>query len=272
MKIASCTTGFRNLSFKETLTILDELGFEYAESTTDGRAHLYPYIAGQKDPAELDDLLPQFKVKIAAVMGGWSDFAVVDCHLDAQYESLRRQFELCRRLDVNILRIFASHIPSQYIDDTIVNRVIRNIKRITPEAASCGICMVMENHGGVTATADDVLRILEGVSSPSLQANFDPANFVPAGEDPVVACKRMLPYIAHVHLKDVLFTGEGRHEGYDYCEIGAGTIDYLSILSILIKAGYDEILSIEYEIFADVVRGTVISRRNLRELISKASK
>jgi len=267
MKIASCTGGFRNLSFPETLAILDELGFEYVEGTTDGRAHLYPYVFGEKDVSELARLLSQFRVKLIAISGGWSDFAVADRYLDAQYESLHQQFALCRLLGIGILRIFASHIPGQYLGRVVLQRVIRNVKRVVPDAESSGIHLVMENHYGITATADDLLRILDGVSSPWLQANFDPANFIPMEEDPVRACQRLLPYIGHVHLKDARYTGTGPHNSYEYCEFGAGILDYRSILSTLFESGYAGVLSIEYETFDDVVRGTVVARRNLRELM-----
>ncbi|MBI2830680.1 MAG: sugar phosphate isomerase/epimerase [Chloroflexi bacterium] len=269
VKIACCTGGFRNLTLEETLTILEEIGFKYVECTTDGKAHIYPYLFEGRNLSELEGILRQSKVALVAVSGGWSDFAVANHQLDAQYESLQRQFELCKHFGVKLLRVFASHLPPQYIDDAMVSRVIRNIKRIVPEARDKGVCMAMENHYGITATADDMLRILDGVSSEWLQANFDPANFVPIGEDPVHACKKLLPYIAHVHLKDVRFTGKGRHNGYEYCEIGAGTVDYSSILSILGEAHYSGFLSVEYETFEDVVRGTVIAHRNLKKLLSK---
>ncbi|MFH1884623.1 MAG: sugar phosphate isomerase/epimerase [Planctomycetota bacterium] len=271
MRIATCTGGFRNQSFDETLAILDELKFDYVEGTTDGKTHLYPYIFGEKSKEDLENLLSRYKVNLVAISGGWSDFAVRDDCLEAQYVSLRRQFELCNRLKVNILRVFASHLPARYVDAAFQQRVICNIKRIVPEAKANGITMAMENHYGITATADDMLRILDGVSSPALQANFDPANFVPMGEDPVEACKRLLPYIAHTHLKDSVNTGRGRreYEGWEYCEIGVGVINYPDLLSILVESDYQGVMCIEYENPMDIVRGVVVSRRNLRNMLSE---
>jgi 3-dehydroshikimate dehydratase len=269
MKVSCCTTGFREFPLGQTLAILEGMGFEYVEATTDGRAHLYPYLFEGRDWAELDALLANYKLKLVAMMGGWSDFAVEDRELEAQYNSLRRQLELCRHLGIGVLRVFASHLPREAFDGERLRRMIRNIRRFAPEAEASGICLVVENHYGITATAEDMLRILEGVDSPAVRANFDPANFVPMGEDPVRACRLLLPYIGHIHLKDAIYTGQGRFNGYEYCELGCGCIDYEQILGILQEGGYRGFLSVEYERREDIVRGTEASYRRLKELLAQ---
>lgn len=267
MIVAASMGGFRHYPLEEALSILEEIGFDHFEGTTDGRAHFYPFAVEGEDPTPLEALLARHRLTLVAVAGGWSDFAVADRHLEAQYASVRRQLALCQRLNVRVLRLFASHLPSKYVEETFFARVVRNLARLAPEAAAARVCLAIENHYGITATADDMLRILDGVASPFVRANLDPANFVPMGEDPVVACRRLLPYIAHVHLKDAVYTGKGRHEGYEYCEIGAGAVQYPAILAMLKESCYKGAICVEYENVADVVRGTVVSRRNLRCLL-----
>lgn len=266
--ISVCTGGFRDITLSETLDILEELSFKYVEATTDGRSHIYPYFMGDKPFDELEDLLSRYSIDLIAISGGWSDFAVNDLYIDKQFQSLEKQLKLCNRLDVGILRVFASHIPSKYVNENYFTRVIENIKKIIPIAEENDVCMVLENHYGLTSTAEDVVKILEGVSSPNLRFNFDPANFLPTAQDPVDACTKLLPYIAHIHLKDAVFTGKGKFEGYEYCEIGKGIVNYKKILSIIFKNNYNGFLSVEYENPKDVVRGVVVSRRNLMKLIS----
>lgn len=279
IKISSCTGGFRHLSLENTFSSLKKMGFKYVEGTTDGRAHLYPYIFGQKNPEGLKRLLAKYNLKLVAVSGGWSDFAVADKYLEKQYQSLRKQLVFCQKFGVKILRIFASHLPGQYIDQDIIKRVIKNLKRIIPEAKKHNVYLAMENHYGVTATADDLLKIIEGVASPYLKVNFDAANFVPMKENPIKACQKLLPHITHLHLKDIrqvgetiedaYLTGRGIHEGYELCEIGQGLINYQRILSLLIKNYYQGYYSIEYENFPDIERGTRASLKNLKKLFSQ---
>lgn len=278
IKIASCTGGFRNLGFEETLLILKEIGFKYVEGTTDSRAHIYEYVFEKKDPQKLKETLSKSGLKLVAVSGGWSDFGVVDKCLERQYDSLRKQFQFCQKLGVKILRIFASHIPGQYIDKELIQRVIRNLKRIVPEAETNNTILVMENHFGITAKADDVLRIIGGVNHPNLRVNFDPANFMPMKEDPVRACKKLLPFIGHLHLKDIkkvgktnedaYLTGRGIKEGYEYFPIGEGEVNYPKILSLLSEENYQGIYSIEYENPSDVTQGMKVSFQNLKKILN----
>lgn len=271
MKLACSMGGFRNFALDDALAVVDELGFEHFEGTTDGRAHLYPYAVLGEDPAPLEKTIAKYRPRPISIAGGWSDFAVADDHLETQYASVRNQLALCRRLAVRVLRLFASHLPAKYVDDAFRARVIRNLARLAPEARGAGVTIAIENHYGITATSDDVLRLLEGVGDEAIRANFDGANFVPMGDDPVRACRRLLPYIAHVHCKDVRYTGTGRHEGWEYCEIGAGVMNYREIFELLRASCYKGAVCVEYENPADVVGGTVISRRALRPFLEVAS-
>ncbi len=278
--ISSCTGGFRNFSLNKTLDILTSMGFRYIEGTTDGKTHLYEYIFQGKDHKILKKLLRKYKIGITAVSGGWSDFAVVDRYLKKQYRSLNKQLIFCQRFNVKILRIFTSHLPGQYVEDKIIKRIIRNLKRIMPEAKKANVILVIENHFGTTATADNMIRIIEGVAHSNLKINFDAANFLPMKQDPVKVCKKLLPHIAHLHLKDLVLTkqspdynnayltGRDIFRGYKFCPLGKGIINYKKIFELLKNAKYNGIYSIEYENTSDPVHGTKSSYKNLKKMLN----
>ena len=90
MKICTCTVGFRNFSLEETLSILDELGFEYFEGTTDAKVHIYPYVTGEKGTSELKKLLSSFNVKMVAI-SGQSDFGVSDNNIGDQIRLVKNR-------------------------------------------------------------------------------------------------------------------------------------------------------------------------------------
>ena len=266
MKICTCTVGFRNLTLEDTLAILEELGFEYFEGTTDAKVHIYPYVTGEKSASELGDILSSSNVKLVAI-SGTSDFGVSDRYIDEQIELVKKQLDLADQLSVSIIRIFASGIPSKYIDDKVVERTIKNLRKVSPLAEQADIRLAIENHYGITATADNMIRIVEGVGSDYIGVNFDPANFIPSGEDPVTAGKKLAPYIFHTHVKDCVPASQGKYWGYDYVEFGSGIVDYKPILSDLKKNNFEGYLSLEYEDAKDPVLGTVKGRMNLRELV-----
>ena len=267
MKMCTSTIGFRNMSLEETLIILDELGFEYFEGTTDARAHIYPYITGERKVSELEDILASFNARIVAI-SGQSDFGFSDEHIEKQIRLVEKQMELASRLQAPILRIFASHIPREYVNHTLIKRIIRNIRKASILAERMNVRLAVENHYGITATAEDVIQIIEAVCSDYVGVNFDPANFVSSGEDPVKAGKKLSSRIFHTHLKDCIYTGKGKYLGYDYVEVGSGIIDYHSILSDLKEINYKGYLSLEYEKTEDSVIGNIRGRRNLRSILA----
>jgi sugar phosphate isomerase/epimerase len=268
MKICSCTIGFRSMDFGLALNHLRDMGIAAVEGTTDHSAHLYPYVTGEKDPEELKRIVSQSGLTLAAIMGQ-SDFAVNDDLVGGELERVEKQILLAHAAGVSVLRLFAGHIPAPYVTDEVVERVVTNLKRVAPAAESRNVTLAIENHYGITSSPTDMLRIIEGVASERVKVNFDPANFVPCGENPVSAARRLAPFIAHVHLKDCIHTGEGPHNGYEYCEIGAGIVDFTELLSVLKENGYEGYLSIEYESPQDPERGTRASLEALTEILSQ---
>lgn len=252
------------MDLKQTLTILDELQFESMDMAW---RFIAPHFSGEKPYAELRDTLSMFKVKPAAIMGR-IEFGVNETGMMEQMDILARHMDAADKLGVNIIRVFASHIPECYIDEAIIQRVINNMRRACASIEKTNVTLAIENHFGLTATAEDVLNILNSVNSPRLGLTFDPANFVVSGEDPVSAAEKLAKHITHTHLKDCIHTGTGRWSGYDYVEVGAGNMDYRGILSKLEEYGYNGYLALEYEQRDDVVRGTLLARKNLAALMS----
>jgi len=267
MKICATTGPFKDLSLANILAIFDEVGLKYFEGSTDGRKHLYPYIFGNLDLTDLKEILDSYQCKLAVLSGGWADFAVKEDKIEQQYDSVIKQLQFCNTFSIATLRLFVSHIPSKYVDDLYFKRVITNIKNLLPEFREYDVQIAFENHGGITATANDVLTIIEGVSDDHVGVNFDPANFVPYGQDPVEALELTSPYIKHCHLKDVMFTNEGRMEGYEFVTLGQGMIDYQKIFKRLKDGAYKSFLSVECESKGDKVRSLIESKIYLKKLM-----
>lgn len=261
LKISCCTSGFRDIPLDQTLTILEGLGFEYFEGTTDGRAHLYPYIFNDCPLPRLLDILSSHSISLSIVSGGWADFALPSHRLSKQAEIVRKQLEFCSQLGVGTLRLFATHLPGKYMDEHLFDRMILNLRYVAIEASKVGVSIAIENHRGWSETLLAVLCIVQAIDSPSVGITFDPANFVMANEDPLYACKLLLPYIFHVHLKDVGSNG--------YCAFGEGHMDYHSILTLLKDNGYDGFLSIECEDRKKVIEDTIRAKQNLERTLKE---
>ncbi len=283
MKKCICTHPFRKLSLEDTLAILEDLGFKYFEASIDYGAHIYPYIVGRKNRSELKDVLSSYTTKLA-VIGGFSDFAVCDALIEKHQNFVKRQIEFANEFGVSILRAFITHLHKRYLDSSIRQRIVKNIRDISRVAEDFGVKIAFENEPG--NVPEDIIPILENVNNPYIGVTFDPANFLASGVDPIEAGRKIAPYLLHVHLKDCIRIGRqiegdefqvltfprfqlgpmGVVTDYAFVEFGQGIMDQKTILLNLKELGYEGFLSLEYVKTEDVVRGTLTGKRNLEKL------
>jgi len=128
-------------------------------------------------------------------------------------------------------------------------------EQIVPHAEKCGVVLGLENHWGLALTPAGVLRVLNDVKSPWLQATVDTGNFL---EDPYERIAALAPRAVLVQAKT--YYGGGRWYTLD--------LDYGRIAAILKAAGYRGYLSLEFEGNDEVVSGVSKSLAMLRQHFS----
>jgi sugar phosphate isomerase/epimerase len=139
-----------------------------------------------------------------------------------------------------------------YTDDDAFKWVVESIEKCLPVAEDLGVVMALENHWGLTATPEGVVRIVEAVNSKWLRVLMDTGNFI---EDPYSGLRRIAPYTVLVHVKT--YYGGGVWYELD--------IDYSKVFEILKEAGYRGYLSIEFEGREDAVSGVCKTKKMLLE-------
>src|SRR6185437_12289733 len=85
---------------------------------------------------------------------------------DAQLEHVRTWIDRAAELDAPVIRIFAGHVPQGDGADQAAARVVEGIKAALPYAAERGVFLALENHGGITATPDQLLGLVKAVYAP----------------------------------------------------------------------------------------------------------
>lgn len=103
-------------------------------------------------------------------------------------------------------------------------------------AGERGVTLVLENHWGLTGTAEGTARLHDGVGSPWLKYVLDTGNFLHR-LDQYAEMARFLPDLGLVHAK--MYAGGGLLVEAD--------LDYPRIVSMLNEAGYNGYISIEFE-------------------------
>jgi sugar phosphate isomerase/epimerase len=99
-------------------------------------------------------------------------------------------------------------------EETAFNYAVECIKEICEYAEDCGLMIAVENHGGITSTAEQVLRLIEAVDSDWFRVNSDTANFK---QDLYESIEKLAPYTVHIHAK--IFELKPKHVGVKSCWI-----------------------------------------------------
>lgn len=119
-------------------------------------------------------------------------------------------------------------------DDDGFPWVIESFEKCLPTAEKCGVLMGLENHWGLGRTADGVLRIVNAIDSPWLQATLDTGNFL---ENQYEQQEKMAPKTVFVQAKT--YFGGGTWYTLDQ--------DYPRTAKILRKHNYRGYISLEFE-------------------------
>lgn len=121
-----------------------------------------------------------------------------------------------------------------YSDDDAFEWCIESIRECIPAAEKHGVIMALENHWGLTSTAEGVLRIVNAVDSPWLGVLADTGNFP---QNTYEQLEELAPYTTLVSAKT--YYGGGEWYSLD--------LDYDRIADIFQSAGYNGYITLEFE-------------------------
>lgn len=139
-----------------------------------------------------------------------------------------------------------------YTDEDAFKWCIDSIHQCLPAAEEHGVLLALENHWGLTLTADGLLRIVDSVNHPWLGLLMDTGNFL---EDPYDDLTRLAPRAHFVQAKT--YFGGGVWYTLD--------LDYPRIAKLLADANYGGYVSIEFEGKEDAETGVPKSVKLLRD-------
>jgi inosose dehydratase len=159
----------------------------------------------------------------------------------ALVERTIRKLELAQALGVN--RVVSGGGEAQSPAEQ--SQLWRHLRRIGDAAAERGIIYCCETHPGACQNADRMWETMQAVDHPHVRLNFDTGNlyYYNRGVDLEQSLRQVLPYVAHVHLKDT----PGGYEQWHFVELGSGIVDFRMVRELLESAGYDGPYSLELE-------------------------
>jgi sugar phosphate isomerase/epimerase len=131
------------------------------------------------------------------------------------------------------IRVFAGPIPAGHTEVEALRWAVECLQECIAYAAERGVVVALENHGGITATAGQVLRLVELLQGPWFGLNLDFGNF---RNDPYEEIRQCAPHAVTTHAKRTM-----------HSPAGPQAVDYAQVIKVMCDVGYKGYLSIEYE-------------------------
>lgn len=121
-----------------------------------------------------------------------------------------------------------------YTDDDGFKWVIDSIEKCLPKAEECGVVLGLENHWGLSRTAEGLLKIINAIDSTWLKVLLDTGNFLEDPYDKLDQCAAQA-----VFMQAKTYYGGGIWYTLD--------LDYVRIAEIMRKHNYHGYVSLEFE-------------------------
>ena len=177
--------------------------------------------------------------------------------LDKQREHVRTWIDRAAELDAPFVRLLSGNWLQGTPDEELERRVIQHIEALLPYANEKGVTLALENHGGgVTVTAEQLLRLVRAVKGPNFGVNLDTGNF--HGPDPYAEIALAAPYAVNVQVKtEIRRRGKSKEPA-----------DLAKVIAILREAKYSGYVVLEYNAPEDPKTAVPRYLKTLRSLIS----
>ncbi|UCF36461.1 MAG: sugar phosphate isomerase/epimerase [Acidobacteriota bacterium] len=157
---------------------------------------------------------------------------------DEEIAALIRWIDVASDLFAPHIRIFAGDVPEGADKADAIRWTADGIKAILGHAEKRGIFIGLENHGGITTLATDLLKICEAVGEHDwFGVNLDTGNF---RMDPYAELKSVAHLAVNVQIKVEITQGEE-----------SVPTDMTKIRDLLVDTGYKGWVALEYEAETD---------------------
>ena len=196
------------------------------------------------------------KLAISGVPVGNNFCIVDDAKRKVQIDLVKAWTERAGRLGASTVRIFAGNLEKGDTLEKAQTRVVAAIEECCEHAAKHNVTLAMENHGGITATPEQLLALVKPVKSKHLGVNIDTGNF--KTEDPYADVAKIAPYGVVCQVKTEVFPAGKKKEPADLGRM----------VKILKDANFHGYVALEYEAAEDPKVAIPKYAKELRKLIS----
>jgi sugar phosphate isomerase/epimerase len=208
-KTARLLTSCCAYSYREALThgqmTLEDLIFKAVEFNIDA-VDMTVYYLKSTDPGYLENLRHLAYRNAVAFSGAACGSSLVQADAVKRADVLNQiksWIDVTDRLGASHLRIFAGKLPEGTTLQQATDWVVEGMKAACDYAAPKGIMLGLEDHSGVSQSADVCLEIMHRVNHPYAGINLDITHFIPsAAQDGYAQIAACIPYATVSHIRD----------------------------------------------------------------------
>jgi sugar phosphate isomerase/epimerase len=172
-------------------------------------------------------------------------------------QELKDWIDVAAKLGAGHIRVFGGAIPKGAQESDAANYVADMLAPAAEYAGKHGVILGLENHGGITDKAENIVGIVKKVNSPWVGVNLDTANFKTRIYEQI---EMIAPYAVNVQVKAMVKD-----------ENGAAPSDWGRVAKMLVANNYRGYLALEYEEKESALAATPPLFKKLREVCAKYS-
>ena len=154
---------------------------------------------------------------------------------DQQIAMTKAWIDHAAKLSAPVIRVFAGHQKKGSSPEETHRLMVEGLNEVCQYAGQRGVFLALENHGGPTATAEGLLKIVHDVNSDWFGVNLDSGNF--HSNDIYAELAQIAPYALNAQIKVVV-------SGPDKKKVPT---DFRRVFNILKEANYRGFVVLEYE-------------------------
>lgn len=230
-----CAYSYRSLLTKGQMTYQQFID-KAVELQLDG-VDMTAYYFKSTDPEYLAGLRHFAYTRSVAFSGAACGSSMVQADAGKRAEILdeiKKWVDVTDQLGASHLRVFGGKLPEGANLKDAVGWVVDTMKAASDYSSKKGIVLGLEDHSGVSQSADVCLEIMRRIDSPYARINLDITHFIPsATQDSYAQIAACIPYASMTHIRDRFDDG--------------ASIDMDRVWKLFADAGYKGFMSVEYE-------------------------
>jgi sugar phosphate isomerase/epimerase len=229
-----CAYSFRELLTHGQMT-LEEFILKATEFRLDA-VDMTVYYLKSTDPEYLDSLRHLAYKNAVTFSGAACGASMVQADAAKRedvLQQIRKWVDVTDRLGASHLRVFAGALPDGASLQQATDWTVETMKAACDYSAGKGITLGLEDHSGVSQSADVCLEIMRRVNSPYAGITLDITHFIPTpAQDAYAQIAACIPYATVVHVRDQFDDGK--------------PLDMDHVWRLFAGAGYRGYMSVEY--------------------------